>query len=185
LGHNAIEMMMDLLGALKGLDIPFTPHPVLGGFTMNIGTIHGGVKVNVVPDRCTATVDMRTVPGQNHADLLARLETLLAELGHRIPAFRATVRHAYDLPPVETAPDAPAVLSFSDAVQEATGRTVQPHRVRFATEGAIFIPALGTPTLIFGPGDPALAHQPNEYVEIERMVEAARIYALAAVKLLS
>ena len=185
LGQNAITMMLELLRELRELEIPYTPHPVLGRFTTNIGTIHGGIKVNVVPDRCTAMVDMRTVPGQDHAALLAQLEGLLAALSERLPGFRATVRHTYDLPAVETPVDAPAVKRFSAAVLQATGKPVQLVTVRFATEGAIFVPALAVPTLILGPGDPDLAHQPNENVEIARMAEAARIYAAAAAELLS
>jgi len=39
--------------------------------------------------------------------------------------------------------------------------------------------------IICGPGDAELAHQPNEYVEVAKLVEAAKIFALAAVRLLT
>jgi succinyl-diaminopimelate desuccinylase len=184
LGRNAIMMMVKLLSELERLEIPYTPHVVLGDFTRSINTIQGGVKVNVVPDQASALVDMRTVPGQDHSELLHYLEDFVQDLERRVPDLSASVRLTYDLPPAETSPDEPVVKAFQEAVREANGNPPDPAIVRFATEAAIFVPALGVPTLIYGPGDPALAHQPDEHVQLEKMVEATRSYLAAAVRLL-
>jgi succinyl-diaminopimelate desuccinylase len=184
LGHNAIMMMVNLLSELERLEIPYTPHAVLGDFTRSINTIQGGVKVNVVPDQASALVDMRTVPGQDHSELLHHLEDFVQDLERRVPDLSASVRLTYDLPPAETSPEEPVVRAFQEAVQEANGHLPDAAIVRFATEAAIFVPALGVPTLIYGPGDPALAHQPDEHVQLEKMVEATRSYLAAAVRLL-
>jgi succinyl-diaminopimelate desuccinylase len=157
---------------------------VLGGFTRSINTIAGGVKVNVVPDRCTASVDMRTVPGQDHAAIVEQVEGLIARLQARDEGFRADVEAHYDLPPVTTDPDSAAVRRFAGAIEAASGRSAEIRTVRFATETAIYAPALGAPAIIYGPGDPGLAHQPDEHVPIEQLVEAARVYALAAMEFL-
>ena len=87
LGRNAVMMMVALLGELDRLHVPYAEHPLLGGFTRSINTINGGVKTNVVPDRCVATVDMRTVPGQDHAALVRQIEALVAESGGAAPRF--------------------------------------------------------------------------------------------------
>ncbi|NPV70535.1 MAG: M20 family metallopeptidase [Firmicutes bacterium] len=184
LGKNAIMMMLPLLQRLDRLDIPFTRHPLLGGFTRSINTIAGGVKTNVVPDRCVATVDMRTVPGQSHAGILEQVERLLSDAEATDQSFRGSVRAVHDLPAVETAPDHPAVRLFIDAVAGVTGQRLTPGAVPFATEAAVFVPALGAPSIICGPGDPALAHQPDEYVEIDKMLDAARIYVRAVERML-
>jgi len=184
LGHNAVMMMVALLSELDRLQIPFRPHPVLGSFSRSINTIQGGVMVNVVPDHCTATVDLRTVPGQDHTRLIEQLQTFLDSLEKRIPDFRASLRIVTDLPAVETPSDAPPVQLFADAVQEVIHHPVEEQVVRFATEASIFVPALKVPAIIFGPGDAALAHQPDEFIEVEKMVQAAQIYALAAIKML-
>jgi len=184
LGRNAIMMMVKLLSELERLEIPFTPHPVLGDFTRSVNTIQGGIKVNVVPDWTAALVDMRTVPGQDHSELLHHLEDFVQDLEHRFPDLSASVRLTYDLPPAQTSPDEPVVEAFREAAQEANGRPPDAAVVRFATEAAIFVPALGVPTLIYGPGDPALAHQPDEHVQLQKMVEATRAYLAAAVRLL-
>jgi succinyl-diaminopimelate desuccinylase len=185
LGRNAIALMMTLLDEFARLDIPYTPHPVLGHFTRSVNTIEGGVKINVVPDRCAVTVDMRTVPGQDHHAMLQQLENLVVGLEQRHADFRASVRLISDLPAVETLPDEPAVRRFAEIATRVMGRPLEPERVRFATEASIFLPALGVPAIIFGPGDAAQAHQPDEYIEIDEMVEAARVYAEVAAQLLT
>jgi acetylornithine deacetylase/succinyl-diaminopimelate desuccinylase-like protein len=48
------------------------------------------------------------------------------------------------------------------------------------TDGALLAEFAGIPTLILGPGDLAVAHSPEESVEIAQVIEAARIYALTA-----
>ncbi len=180
LGRNAVLMMAPLIEELDRLEIPFSPHPALGSFTRSVNTISGGVKTNVVPDRCVLTVDMRTVPGQDHAAIRARLEKLLEEHERRRPGFRATLAVNFDIPPVETPWEDPAVKKFVEAAGRGLGREPKHIVMPFATEAAIFVPALGVPTIIFGPGDPALAHQPNEFVEIQAMADAARALAEAA-----
>jgi succinyl-diaminopimelate desuccinylase len=184
LGHNAITDMAALLAELDTLVVPHTPHPILGRFTRSINTINGGVKTNVVPDRCVVTIDMRTVPGQDHTAVAAQVRDLAAQFAATRPGFQATLRTLYDLPAVTTSRAEPVVTRFYELAAQATGRPAADELVRFATEASIFVPALGVPTIIYGPGDPALAHQPDEHVEIDQMLAAARVYALAAAGML-
>jgi succinyl-diaminopimelate desuccinylase len=85
---------------------------------------------------------------------------------------------------VETSPNEPAVQTFADIVAEVAGERPVPKGVRYYTDAVAFVPVLKAPMIICGPGDAKLAHQPNEYVEISKLVQAAQIYALAAAKLL-
>jgi succinyl-diaminopimelate desuccinylase len=66
LGVNAVMHMTAVLQALTHLVLPFQPHPLFDKPTMSVGTIIGGNKTNVVPDRCTTTIDLRTLPGMRH-----------------------------------------------------------------------------------------------------------------------
>jgi len=184
LGRNAITMMITLLIEFEKLTIPYTPHPILGHFTRSINTFQGGVKINVVPDHASAMVDMRTVPGQDHAVLLRQLEDFVHGLQRRVPGLKASVRLISDLPPVETSPTEQVVKEFIEAVRDVNSHPPEQAVVRFATEAAIYVPALRVPVLIYGPGDPALAHQPDEHVEVTRMVDASRVYLASAVRLL-
>jgi len=185
LGINAVLMMLPLVEELEKMEIPFTPHPLLGKMTRSLDILQGGMKANVVPDACSVTYDLRTVPGQDHVKIIAQIEEKIKELEQRIPNFKATIKVMNDLPAAETAPDNPTVLRFQAAASEAAGRNVETKVMTFATEACIFVPELHVPTIVLGPGDPKLAHQPNEFVEINKMADAARIYAHAAVKMLS
>jgi succinyl-diaminopimelate desuccinylase len=184
MGRNAITMMVTLIKELGKINIPYKEHPLLGGFTQSVNTITGGVKTNVVPDHCVVTVDMRTVPGQDHQAILRQVEDLMAALRQRIPDFNATARITNDRPPLETSPNEPVVQSFLDVVAEVTGERPVLKGVRYYTDAVAFVPVLKAPMIICGPGKAKLAHQPNEYVEVSKLIEAAKIYTLAAAKLL-
>jgi succinyl-diaminopimelate desuccinylase len=184
LGRNAVLMMVRLIEAFEKLEIPFQPHPLLDGFSRSVNTIAGGVKTNVVPDACTAAIDMRTVPGQDHQAILRQIEGLIADLGRKIPDFRASAKIINDRAPVETPAENPAVGLFSEVIREATGRSPLPKGTRYFTDGVVLAPALKAPLLICGPGAPGLAHQPNEHLEIDKLLESVRIYTLAALRFL-
>lgn len=184
LGRNAVLMMVALIDGLVKISFPYNDHPMLGGFSQSVNTIAGGVKTNVVPDLCVATIDMRTVPGQDHGAILNRVENLIAELKRRIPDFQASVKVVNDRPPVETPANDPSVQRFADVVAQITGERPCPKGVRYYTDAAAFVPKLKVPMIICGPGDAKLAHQPNEHVEITKLVQSAKIFTLAAVKML-
>jgi succinyl-diaminopimelate desuccinylase len=184
MGRNAVMMMVPLINELGKMVFPYKEHPLLGGFSQSINTITGGVKTNVVPDYCAVTVDMRTVPGQDHRAILRQVEDLIADLSRRLPDFKALVKVTNDRAPVETSPDEPAVQSFADVVAEVAGERPVPKGVRYYTDAVAFVPVLRAPMIICGPGDAKLAHQPNEHVEVSKLVQAARIFTLAAAKLL-
>ena len=185
LGQNAIVMMTALLSELESLVVPYEEHPLLGGFTRSVNTIAGGVKTNVVPDRCEVTMDQRTVPGQDHGAILRGVKELIAELGQRLPDFRASVEVINDRIPVASSPEEPVIQRFYDVVAEVVGERPVPKGVNYYTDGVVFAPALKAPMIICGPGDAKLAHQPNEYVETAKLVEATKIFTLAVVQLLT
>lgn len=183
-GLNAIDMMRRLLDALETLDISFEPHPLLGGFTRSLNTISGGVKTNVVPDRCVSTIDMRTVPGQSHELIVQQVLGVLNELMDTIEGFKADLQITNDCVPLMTAPDEPAVARFLSSVERVTGARPEPGGIHYYTDAAVYVPALSTPMVICGPGDPGLAHQPDEYVELDKLIEASKIFTMAAATLL-
>src|SRR5947209_11058531 len=77
LGVNAIYKAVRALSKLESFDFGQPAHPVMGKPTMNVGTFEGGNTVNSVPDAASFGVDIRTVPGMDHAALRAKLQALL------------------------------------------------------------------------------------------------------------
>ncbi|MBN1984237.1 MAG: M20 family metallopeptidase [Chitinivibrionales bacterium] len=185
LGRNAITMMVELLKEIDSLSLPCAPDPLLGTFTKSINTISGGVKTNVIADQCCATIDMRTVPGQDHASIVAEIQNCITNLSNRTADFRASAKIINDRPPIKTNPEETCVSQFIDIISEVRGRTIRPQGVRYYTDAVALVPGLNAPMIICGPGRAEIAHQPNEYVEIEKLVESCKIYTIAALKLLS
>jgi len=185
LGVNAVMHMTTALHALTRLSLPFQPHPLFDRPTMNVGTIVGGNKTNVVPDRCTATIDLRTLPGMRHEDVLQDIRQTLDGLREAIPQFTYELRVIAERAPVASDPQAP-IVETALSVLEAHGRRETPKATPgFATDASVFQPASGAPFLIFGPGIPQLAHQPNEYVEIDTYLKSIELFCELAVKYLS
>jgi len=184
-GRNAILMMVEIINEFQKMDIPYQTHPILGGFTRSLNTISGGIKTNVVPDHCVATLDMRTVPGQEHSAILARLENIIRGLSQRVPDIRATVKAVNDHAAVETPPSDPIVQMFSALVEEMTRKKVVLKGANYFSDAVGFLPVLKLPLILFGPGEPGQAHQPNEQVEISKLVEAARIFTVTAARILA
>jgi succinyl-diaminopimelate desuccinylase len=185
LGVNAIMHMNKLLQALTAAHIPYQRHPLLGDFTMNVATITGGVKTNVVPDACRVTIDTRTVIGQDHQQILDTVRQLIDRLCAEDPTFHAEVRTVTERVPLDIPFDDTQVQAFIRIRDHVTGQSSTPTAATYATDGSVFVPAYNAPMVICGPGLPEKAHQPNEYVDIARLSEAARIYTLAALALLT
>src|SRR5207247_11262747 len=77
LGVNAIYKAVRAVSKLQSFDFGQPAHPVMGKPTMNVGTFEGGNTVNSVPDAASFGVDIRTVPGMDHAALRAKWQALL------------------------------------------------------------------------------------------------------------
>lgn len=184
-GNNAIMMMMALIGELENPKSNGALHPLLGSFTRSVNTIHGGVKTNVVPDQCVITLDQRTVPGQNHKIIMRELEDIIKDLEKRIAGFRATIKITYDCAPVATSPNEPIVREFCAVVEKVTGKKPVPTGTTYCTDAGVLVPAFNVPLIVCGPGDPKLAHQPDEHVKIDKLVEATKIMLLAAAEILN
>jgi succinyl-diaminopimelate desuccinylase len=128
---------------------------------------------------------MRTLPGQEHAEIFRQVESLIARLTQEEEKFTASVTITNDRPPVMTELQHPFVTSFCRAVEAATGTGPDPRGMFAFTDGSILAPRLSLPLVVCGPGQPNIAHQPDEYVEISQLVESTRILSQALTELLS
>lgn len=182
LGINAISKMLDVLADLRHFRPSADKHFLLGEATASLNLINGGFKTNVVPDRCTAVFDIRTVPGRPHQDIITSLKTEL-ELAQTSDAeFRGELKVVKDLPSVSTAEDNSLVKLAQNVGREIWNREMKPAGISGYTDAAVLVPSTQIPFIIFGPGDMKTAHQPNEYVEIEKLVDAATFLLLLAAK---
>jgi succinyl-diaminopimelate desuccinylase len=185
LGANAVAAVAELLVRWeRQYPSDAAPHALLGSATLTPGVIQGGVKVNVVPDRCAVQLDMRTVPGVEHSRLRAEIDALVAEIGAARPGIRWAIETLSDRPAVECPADSPLARALSGAIRQVKGAQPEPRGVPYCTEACIWVPRLGIPAVICGPGEPGMCHQPDEFVDLEELELAAEIYTRAVEEML-
>jgi len=156
--------------------------------TVNLGvTLSGGVFFGVYPGHAEFGIDVRTVPGMTLSDLQAELKAFVERLRGEDPELDASVEPVSDLawhPPSSIDPEHPLVVVASSSSRDVLGREVPLGTMPAFTDGSHWSQA-GMPCIpAFGPGSLLNAHQPNEYVVVEDVIIAARIYALTALRFL-
>jgi len=177
LGVNAILHMVEVIKKLTEYKFKFEPVKLLTPPTMNVGTINGGIKTNVVPDYCEITVDMRTLPTQNHEEIIKDLNDMLKELQEKIPNFKAELEIINNRHPLMTDPNSPIVLEAKNVYKEVLNIEPEPKGVTYYTDASEFILHPGCPPIIIiGPGRMELAHKPDEYVEVDMLSKALKFY---------
>jgi acetylornithine deacetylase/succinyl-diaminopimelate desuccinylase-like protein len=164
--------------------LPELHHPLLGGPTLNVGTISGGAKVNVIPASCSVEIDRRTLPGESSADVVAGIEAAVERARTRLPGLSVTVETIAACDPFELPADSLVVQAARAAAAEATGGAAEVVGFRGASD-ARFLAQAGAETIVWGPGDITLAHTARESIELAEVETAAVAYALAFARLLA
>lgn len=169
-GVNAVYKAARAVTALQDFDFNVARHAVLGGPTLNVGTISGGLNINSVPDRAVIGIDIRTIPGQNHAQIRKQLTSYLGDdvvLGTKL-----------DAQSVWTNPDDTWISNVFRAAREIAGVSDEIRAAPYFTDASVLTPALGAPpTAIIGPGELELAHQTDEYCLVSRIEQATELYS--------
>ncbi len=190
---NASTKMAHILSRMdRELEITYPPHPLCPqGITVNLGVmVSGGIYFGVYPGYAEFAVDVRTLPGMTKEGLRRDVEAFLGQLRTEDPSLQ--VEMEFEPGPLgwnegtEISGDAPVVRASLRAAEHVLG--YRPPRRAFpgGTDAGIFQSLGGIPTIpAFGPGLLRLAHNPNEYVDVESIVQAAKIYALTALHYLN
>lgn len=177
LGASAIKVARRVLQALEALEAALSTERAFEDTlespwaVLNVGTIHGGAAINIVPDACEIRLGIRPLPGQSAPDLVARVQAAVAEVDaeFRGSGAGATARMLHL---------APALLTEQGTELEALlcPHAAAPHTtaVPFATDAGN-LARLGVRSLIFGPGSIDVAHRPDEYLTVEALLRAQQI----------
>ena len=167
LGHSALEAMHTVIGALLEWRSELqarhsNPLFEVPGPTLNLGHVHGGDNPNRICAECELHIDLRPLPGME-------LDELRDELHERVrcvlddSAVTVTFHPLFDgIPAMET----PATSHIVRLAEQLTGHGAG--AVAFGTE-APYLAGLGTETVILGPGNIEQAHQPDEYLLLDRL----------------
>lgn len=181
-GINSIlianEIINELLNLKEFLKTSFIePKLSINYPTLNIGTIKGGDVPNKVCDYCELQFDIRPIPNttteQMHKLVIERLKPITDKYKDRVDI---SIPYA----PVEPfgGKMSPELIY---AIEESTGKITT--AVNYATE-ATYLQEIG-PTVILGPGDIAMAHQPNEYLNKSEILPSLNVLKKLLLKICS
>ncbi|MED1944262.1 MULTISPECIES: M20 family metallopeptidase [Brevibacillus] len=163
-------------------------HPMLGwpSITPTIlqAPVKGDAQINVVPDQCMTTLDIRTVPGQDHQELFKEISAILEELSKEDDKFKATLEVIEERPWTLTGMKEEVVTAVASAYREITKKEPVYNGVPGATDGT-FLHKAGIPILTTGAGDRHIPHHADEYVDIDQLVESTQLFALSALTFLA
>ncbi len=166
LGINAVETAARVIVRLERLKLPHRRHPLLGPPTTNIGVIHGGDKVNMVPDLCEFALDVRFLPGMRAREVLKEVRSVIREETRRFHIEIDDVQPPYDL-----GKDHPLVRAYAASAR----RCGMPCRIK-GSEGATvitFFQKQGIPAIATGVAAEGTAHTTDEYVRIATLCRGA------------
>ena len=145
----------------------------------------GAPQSNVIPALAEMTLDVRLTPGIDAEGMRGELEALCRKAEAAVPGVKLewepvnAFRLATSVDKAE-----PIAQAMMHGVRKATGRAPRYGGVPGSTDGTILRMELGIPIVTCGPGNRLIPHQVDEYVEVQELVEAARIYAASALKYL-
>lgn len=175
MGINALEMVVRFSQRLHDLAALAEVDPLLGRPTICLTRLQGGTQVNVIPDHARAELDMRTLPGQNHDDILRAVQAIAGEIEAEFEGGKIVVETINSLPALATAPNSAIVKAALDVRCDLGMPGSQAGGASYFTDGSV-LQLLGTDIVILGPGDPGEAHQTNESLDLSDFLAARRIY---------
>ena len=201
LGDSAISHMAAFLHKIEAELLPklhqrTTAQPVepkeARRSTLNINGVHGGQPEDrdgypapVVAHSCRTVLDRRFLVEESLEAVKAEIVALLDDLRRTRKGFDYVIRDVMEFVPTFTPLDAPVVKAVADEIRRVLGR--EPAFIASpGTYDQKHIARIGhlQDCIAYGPGILDLAHQPDEYVDIDDMVASAKVMALAGLRLL-
>jgi acetylornithine deacetylase len=189
---NAIHTAADLVSAMRDIQHELAERgPREDGFaigysTIHAGIIHGGAALNIVPDRCELSFEVRTVSQDDPTSIVARvLERTSQRMRSAPPSVERTlpvVEQVNGYPGLRSDHEREAIALLSSMLPTETGCT----KVDYGSEGGLFKKSWGTsPVLVCGPGSITVAHKADEYVEISQLKACDMLLSRLAASLCS
>ena len=182
-GVNAIKHMAEIVGHLEET-LPDIAHDVVGGPSINVGTIQGGTKVNIVPAYCVAEVDRRSIPGETMESVIASVQAAIDIAAEKYPEIDATIELPIYGKPFEVPDDSVVLADVTAAVTDTRGAQAEVMGFRGSSDARFFAEA-GSDVVVCGPGDITVAHTAREYIDLDELELGAVAYASAFARLLT
>ena len=174
LGNNALEGMHEIIQMLLSYRDNIGKQFFNSDFavptpTLNLGHIHGGDNPNRICGDCELHYDLRLLPDMQIVTVKENLRDKINEIASQ-RNLRCEFNPLFDgTPAFQTSLDS-KIVELSESLTHAKSESVV-----FATEGPYFN-QLGLETIVLGPGHISVAHQPNEYIDLDQANRAISLY---------
>ncbi|MFQ5863147.1 MAG: M20 family metallopeptidase [Candidatus Brocadiales bacterium] len=182
-GVNAIWNMVELLNKIRSMPFKCTSYPLFTPPTLNLGTIQGGAARNIVPGRCQVGIDIRYLPAETKEEIVRRIQDLIEKVEQANPQAHFELQAVSHLPPSEVSHDNPLI----ELIERHTENVLGSRPELMGLSGATVTKQLlerGITAVGFGPGDENQAHVADESIDIQQLVDFAKIMALVSCELL-
>ncbi|HCU90384.1 MAG TPA: acetylornithine deacetylase [Gammaproteobacteria bacterium] len=172
-GVNAVYKAARAVTSMEEHNFQLDPHELLGTSSLNVGTFHGGLNLNSVPDKAEFTVDIRTIPNHNHHEIVDGIKERIGN--------EATIESIIDVGGVHTSHTNEWMQEIYSIMDPLLGEHIEPRGAPYFTDAAALTPASGNPpTVILGPGEMHMAHQTDEYCPVSHIEQASEAYLTIA-----
>ena len=176
IGNNAIHQMIDIINALKNMDLGGKKEPFFKyGSSLNISLVKGGIAINMVPDECEAKIDIRFLPSQSKKSIMKKIQEELKKLKKK----NRNINYRIDILQSENAFLTDPQNKFIKLLQKNAEKELK-KKIPLASSGAgsvgNVISKLGIP-IVNGFGcDFGNAHALNEWIDITTIPKVFKIY---------
>jgi len=167
-GINAIELAAFIIKDLKDFKFKYKKHAFLKPPTVNIGTIEGGDKVNIVADWCVFSVDMRFLPDMKVKDILFDVKRVISKFADKFKIEILDIQPSYEI-------DKNNYL-VKNLLLSLKNNKIIPKIA--GSEGATvvtFFEKKNIEAIATGFSNPGTMHITNEYIKIENLYKGALV----------
>jgi acetylornithine deacetylase/succinyl-diaminopimelate desuccinylase family protein len=167
-GENAIDLSIDIIKEIERHRFNYQRNSLLREPTVNVGTIHGGDKVNVVSDWCEFELDIRFLPGMSCAAILKTVKNIIRSYTHRFKIEIEGIQKPYE-------------IDKRHALVRYLLKAAKNFKIKAKVAGSdgattiTFFQQRHIPAVAFGIASRGCAHITDEYLSIDNLYNGARV----------
>jgi succinyl-diaminopimelate desuccinylase len=182
---NSIYKMAKVVTALEELSkkIKQRTHEKLGFASLTVSKISGGNAPNIVPSHTVIEIDRRVLPGEKEEEVRQEIERTVKKIADR-EGFDFQLEPYLYIPPHIIDEQHILTKTAVQVASQVTNREIISKAFMATTEAPFFSEQKGIPTLILGPGSLLRAHTADEWVDVQEIIDASRIFLKLACDLL-
>ena len=185
--NNAIINMTKIIREIEKIskELEKKENKLLGHPSINIGLIKGGTKQNMIPDSCTASIDRRTLPNEKPKEIILQLNRRLNRLYNQDNRLKFSIKQKVVREAVEISESEPIIQELKKSIMKVCKKEPIISGMKATTDMSILVNQGKIPSVIYGPGFLKQAHTIDEFIKIDTLLEASKVYATLITKTLT